>query len=86
MKTLAGKNGQLRYMDFNFVSDFVDATCSKALTDEMTLLDQVWPVSKDGIDFKVSVTSFLNGTSNGYFAYPSNAFDDDFDSYYHTCK
>ena len=63
----------------------VDSTCDTSVTDEMTLLDEFWPVSKDGIDFKLYTSSFLNGTDDARtFGYPNLAFDDDLNTGYQT--
>ena len=56
----------------------VDSTCSKDMTDQMSLIEEVFPVSKNGISFNVY--------TNGYHATstPEKAFDGDFETQYHT--
>ena len=57
----------------------VDETCSTEATDSMTLLDDFWPISKDGINFKVYVNGYGSSITS-----PDKAFDDDFSTQFHT--
>ena len=56
-------------MIFVLVYSEIDSTCSKALTDQLTLLDKVWPISQNGINFKVQTSSQYDGDSVGNVNY-----------------
>ena len=74
------KKRKLRVEEADFSVDFdVDETCSTEATDSMTLLDDFWPISKDGINFKVYVNGYGSSITS-----PDKAFDDDFSTQFHT--
>ena len=53
------------YTTFVLVYSKIDSTCSKALTYQMSLLDKVWRISQNGINFKVQTTTKHDGGSVG---------------------
>ena len=60
---------------------FSVGACSTQVTHGMTLLDEVWPISKDGVDFKIYANGYWSANNT-----PDLGFDGDNSTQFHTGK